>query len=70
MNIEEYNYLWTSQKDSYVLVSTEFGFGIVNKKNQTVLSFSDETLEDAIIKKMMDEGCNVYQNIQDAYADI
>lgn len=70
MNIEEYNYLWTTQKDAYVLVSTEFGYGIVNKIRQTVLSISDETLEDAIIQKMLDEGCKVYADILEAYADI
>jgi len=61
MNISEYEYLWDKNKAEYVLVNTEFGYGIVNKKEQTVLSISDEELE---------EGNKVYENILDAYADI
>ena len=38
MNIEKYNYLWTTKKDEYVLVNTKYGYGIVNKKEQSVLS--------------------------------
>ncbi len=69
MNIEEYTYLWTTKKDEYVLVNTEYGYGIVNKKEQTVLSISDEELEEQLINKMLEEGNKVYENILDAYAD-
>ena len=69
MNIEEYSYLWTTKKDEFVLVNTEYGFGIVNKKEQMVLSISDADLEKAVIRKMQDEGNLVYDNILDAYAD-
>ena len=70
MNISEYEYLWDNNKAEYVLVNTEFGYGIVNKKEQTVLSISDEEREEAIIAKMLEEGNKVYENILDAYADI
>ena len=70
MNIEEYSYLWTTKKGEFVLVNTEYGYGIVNKKEQSVLSISDEALEEMIIQNMLDEGCKVYENILDAYADV
>lgn len=70
MNIENYNYLWTTEKDVYVLVSSKYGYGIVNKIEQTVLSISDEALEKALVQKMLDVGCKVYPSILDAYADI
>ncbi len=70
MNIDEYTYLWTTKKDEYVLVNTEYGYGIVNKKEQTVLSISDEELEEQLINKMLEEGNKVYENILDAYADV
>lgn len=69
MDINEYSYIWTIEKDDYVLVNTEFGFGIVNKKKQMVLSISNDELEKAIIKKMLDEGNKTYENINEAYAD-
>lgn len=70
MNIDEYTYLWTTKKDEYVLVNTEYGYGIINKKEQTVLSISDEELEEQLINKMLEEGNKVYENILDAYADV
>lgn len=70
MNISEYEYLWDKNKAEYVLVNTEFGYGIVNKKEQTVLSISDDELEEAIIAKMLEEGNKVYENILDVYTDI
>ncbi len=70
MNINDYNYIWTTDKEDYVLVETEFGYGIVNKKKQMVLSISDDDLETAIIQKMQTEGNKIYSNILDAYADI
>lgn len=70
MNINDYNYIWTTYKEDYVLVETEFGYGIVNKKKQMVLSISDDDLETAIIQKMQTEGNKIYSNILDAYADI
>lgn len=70
MNIDSYNYLWTTDKNVYVLVSSKYGYGIVNKIEQTVLSISDEALEKALVQKMLDEGCKVYSNILEAYADI
>lgn len=70
MNIENYNYLWTTEKDSYVLVPSRSGYGIINKREQAVLSISDKALKNALIQKMLEEGCKVYSNILEAYADI
>lgn len=70
MNIDEYKYLWTTKKDEFVLVNTEYGYGIVNKVDQTVLSISDEELDQAIVEKMLNEGNKIYDNVLDAYADV
>ena len=70
MNIDEFNFLWTKEKDESVLVYTEYGYCIVNKLNQTVLSISDEEIYQAVVKKMLDAGNKVYDNILDAYADV
>lgn len=69
MNIEEYKYLWESDKADWVLVNTEYGYGIVNKKTQMALLVSDDELEAAIIAKMRESGNRVYENINDAYGD-
>lgn len=70
MNISEYEYLWTTEKNDWVLVNTSFGYGIVNKTEQMVLEVSDEELEQALIEKMLSNGCKVYNNIKDAYNDV
>ena len=70
MNINEFNYLWTTQKDEFVLVNTEYGYGIVNKKTHAALSISDEQLEENVIQRMLKEGNKIYDNILEAYADV
>ena len=70
MNLEEYSYLWTTEKEDSVLVNTEYGYGIVNKRNHTVLSISDESISKAVVQKMLDEGNKTYENILDAYDDV
>ena len=70
MDLSEYQYLWTSEKEKWVLVSTDYGFGIINKFSQSMLFVSDDKLETALIDRMKAEGCKIYDNIKDAYADV
>lgn len=70
MDISEFSYIWTTQKDEYVLVNSEYGYGIVNKKSQLYLSISNDELEKSIIQKMIDEGNKIYEDINEAYADV
>ena len=70
MNADEFSYTWTTEKDCYVLVETEFGLSIVNKRTQMVLCISDETIEETVIKNMQRAGCKTYKNILDAYSDV
>ena len=69
MSIDDYNYLWTTEKDSWVLVNTEYGYAIVNKNDQKALLVSNEKLADALVEKMLKVGNRTYENINDAYAD-
>ena len=70
ISINEYDYLWNSEKDEWVLVNTSFGYGIVNKKTQSALLVSDEALESALIDRMLSEGNKIYDDINDAYSDL
>ena len=70
MNLSEYEYLWTTEKGKWVLVNTEFGYGIINKYSQSMLFVSDDEIETAIIERMKSEGCKIYENINEAYSDI
>ena len=69
MNVSDYEYLWTTEKGNWVLVSTAYGYGIVNKKTRSMLVVSDDALENALIERMQAEGCKMYSNINDAYLD-
>ena len=53
MDLSEYRYLWTTEKQDWVLVNTSFGYGIVNKTEQIILSVSDKKLEQALIEQML-----------------
>lgn len=70
MSIENYSYLWNEKKTDFVLVKTDFGYGIVDKKEQSMLLISDEELEQKIISKMLENGNKVYDNINQAYSDV
>ena len=70
MNLSEYEYLWTTEKEKWVLVNTDHGYGIVNKYSQSMLFVSDDELETALIERMKSEGCKIYGNIKDAYGDV
>ena len=69
MNIDAYQYIWKSEHSDWVLVNTEYGYGIVNKKTKMALLVSDDELEAAIIAKMLESGNRVYESINDAYKD-
>ena len=56
MSIENYSYLWDQERTDFVLVKTELGYSIVDKMKQSVLLIEDETLEQNIIGKMLENG--------------
>ena len=70
MSIENYLYLWNEKKMDFVLVKSDLGYSIVNKKEQTMLLVSDEELEQKLISKMLENGNAVYDNINQAYNDV
>lgn len=69
MNLDEYKYLWESEKNDWVLVNSPYGYGVINKRTQSMLLVSDESLENAIIDKMLAAGNKTYDDIESAYAD-
>ena len=70
MNNDEFNYLWTTEKENYVLVKTTYGYGIVDKKEKAVLSISNPELRQEVINKMIQEGNKIYENILEAFNDV
>ncbi len=67
MSIENYSYLWNEKKADFVLVKTDVGYGIVDKKEKAMLLISDRELEQNIISKMLENGNKIYDNINQAY---
>ncbi len=51
MNISEFQYLWTTEKNDYVLANSEFGYGIINQKIHMIPCISDEEEEEIVIGK-------------------
>lgn len=70
MDVSEFSYVWTTQKRDYELVKSEYGYAIINKREQTMLCISDDETDAAVVKRMLEEGCSVYEDILDAYSDV
>ena len=70
MDIENYSYIWGEKKTDFVLVKTDLGYGIINKKEQTMLLMSDEEMEQKIVNKMLENGNKIYDDIKKAYNDV
>ena len=68
MSISEYAYLWTNEKEQWVLVRTSAGYAIVNNVEQSLLMVSDSELKKYLINRMISEGNSIYDNINDAYS--
>lgn len=68
--MENHEYLWTTEKGDWVLVNTEYGYGIINKKEQSMLMVSDPELKKTLVEKMLSEGCKTYNSLDDAYNDV
>lgn len=70
MSLQNYSFLWDERGEDFVLVKTDLGYGIVDKRERTMLLISDEELELRIIEKMLENGSKVYDDINQAYADV
>lgn len=68
--MENHDYLWTTGKNDWVLVNSEYGYGIINKKTKSMLMVSDPKLKKSLVDKMLSEVCKVYSSIDAAYNDI
>lgn len=70
MDISEFDYLWTTEKEDWVLINTEYGYSIINKRRQMLLHVDSNELEEALVQKMLSEGNKTYESILDAYDDV
>jgi len=70
MDISEFDYLWTTEKDDWVLVNLEYDYGIIDKRRQMLLHVDSSELKEALVQKMLSEGNKTYKSILDAYDDV
>lgn len=61
--MEEFGYLWTDKKESYVLVKVSSGYCIYNEIEKMVLLIEDNKLKEEVIKKMIDNGVKIVTKI-------
>ena len=69
-DISEFDYVWTTRKDDYVLVRDECGYAIVNRREQALLLIEDDKVDAAVVGRMLEAGCRIYEDILDAYSDV
>ena len=70
--LEEYSYIWQTDKDKYVLLNDELGNSILFIKGKEIMFFliEDDVLLDLIISKMMEHGNKIYNSIAELQKDI
>lgn len=70
MDVEEYSYLWKEEKNDYVLFNTELGYAIINKKERNMLLVCDDELHEELVKKMLENGNAIYEDINKVFMDM
>lgn len=70
MDIDDYSYLWKEEKENYVLVNTRFGYSIINKRERNMLLVCDDELDRELVKKMLENGNAIYEDINEAFNDV
>lgn len=70
--LDEYSYIWQTDKDKYVLLNDELGKSILFIKEKEIMFFlvEDDALLDLIISKMMQYGNKIYNSIAELQKDI
>lgn len=70
--LDEYSYIWQTDKDKYVLLNDELGNSILFIKEKEIMFFliEDDALLDLIINKMMEHGNKIYNSIAELQKDI
>lgn len=63
--LDEYSYIWKTDKDKYVLLIDELGSSVLFIKEKEIMFFlvEDDALLDLIISKMMEHGNKIYNSI-------
>ena len=69
--LEEYSYIWQTDKDKYVLLRDELGNSILFIKGKEIMFFliEDDALHELIISKMMEHGNKIYNSIAEIQKD-
>lgn len=70
MNIDNYSYLWNEKKEDFVLVKTDFGYTVIDKRERSMLLIEESDLEQKIVRKMLENGNKVYDDIMQAFNDV
>lgn len=70
--LDEYSYIWQTDKDKYVLLKDELGNSILFIKEKEIMFFliEDDALLDLIISKMTEHGNKIYNSIAELQKDI
>lgn len=63
--LEEYEYLWTTGKEEYVLVRGSEGYAIVEKKNKMMLLIEDDNIYDMVVDQMLQQGNKIIDFISE-----
>lgn len=56
MDLTEFQDIWTTDKNSYALISLEFGYAIVNTEDKSAILIESEEIHNEVVRKMLENG--------------
>lgn len=59
MDLKEFEFLWTSQKNLYKLQTMSSGYLIINILDNTALIIEDDSISDAVVNEMLRNNCQI-----------
>ena len=71
-HLKEYEYLWTSKKDTTYLVKGKLGYSIIEIINNApmFLIIEDNDLDKQVVDRMLNENCKIASCIKSFVADL
>ncbi len=71
-DLEKYDYIWSTDKDKYVLIDDDFEKSIlcVNEKKVVFVLLEDDTLTKNIIDNMLKSGNKTYNSINELQIEL
>jgi hypothetical protein len=65
LNLKEYEYIWTTNREEYVLVKMKRGgYAIFNRLDKTALIIEDDEIYEEVVMKLLKNNCEILDSVR------